>query len=270
MTTKQTTTEQIEALEHKLAATDEKARTSTQAERDKLEALRSQLAAENAAEHQRLTQHRRAWAEYYLATQRQDEETAARQNVTAARRAFEAELAQAPWVVALMDWQRALNEQVAVSERTAYAHQLAGHAATVPASAPNVLPMLDGEVSFTPLGRMLHYLAERVEHPNVAAEVDALPTPEATSVSKDEPLAYLARTGARLDVTKHTDDEGNVRTMHRNLTTGEWVKVGPDGSTHASWQEAKATGQPTNPIDGRQFGSEYDDRLGKFVKKRVA
>ena len=80
--------------------------------------------------------------------------------VTAARREFERVLAEQPWVRAMLDWQGALAEQQAVRERGHHARAVLGLPSTVVSGPANVLPMLDGRVDFTPLGRVLHYLAD--------------------------------------------------------------------------------------------------------------
>ena len=267
-----TTQAKIETLQTKIASAEDKARTSTQADRDKLAELQAQHEREQAAERQRLVEHREAWAHHYLARERQQAEAEARKNVTQARREFEAELAQAPWVVALLNWQRALNEQAAVMQRTAYAQSLTGQSPAPVAGASNVLPMMDSEVAFTPIGRVLHYLADSVEQVDVQAEIDALPAVDgAAEIDKNaDPLAYLARTGTRLDATEHTTVEGESVTMHRNPLTGEWVKTSKDGTViAASWKQAKAEGRPNAPIDGSQHGSRLDTETGKFTKVRL-
>ena len=57
----------------------------------------------------------------------------------------------------------------------------------------------------------------------------------ATGVTKDHPLAYLARTGDRLDVTRHETKDG-PKVKHTNVLTDEWVITDPAGTVLAvSW-----------------------------------
>lgn len=283
MTTKtQTTTEAAEALAAQIAATEAEAAQATQADRDHLAELRAQAHAEEAAEADRQATRRQAWARQYLRTQHTAEAAEARKAVTAARREFERALADAPWVQALMDWQAALNAQHATERRAAHARTLLGQSTSTTGDAANVLPMLDGEVKFGPIGRALHNLAEAVEAADPAAEVDALaahaggkgdPLADALDAAPADrhadPLAHLARNGARLEVTHHVVDDHEV-VMHRNPLSGEWVKTDAGGSVLAtSWATAKAQGKPSNPVDGREHGSQYDADAGKFRPTRL-
>lgn len=277
-----TTAEQITELQKKITAAEQKAQTSTEADRARLEQLHKQAADEATAEQARRAARRQAWARHYLETEHTEQAGQARKDVTAARREFEAVLAEQPWVQALLSWQAALNAQHAATSRAAHARALLGQPVVGSGETPSVLPMLDSEVSFMPIGRVLHYLAANVPEADPAAEVDTLaahpggdgdPLAEAVTdepVSKDDPLAYLARNGARLDVTRYPTDDGTV-VMHRNPLSDEWVTTDEGGTVKAtSWQTAEAEGRTSNPIDGREFGSAFDAEHGKFVKTRTA
>ena len=130
---------------------------------------------------------------------------------------------------------------------------------------------------------MLHRLAASADETDVPAEVEQLaavsdgtpgdPLAEAIAsnpLDKSNPLAWLARNGIRLDVTRHTTEDGATTVMHRNPRAGEWVKTDDKGNIlGTSWTTAETEGRPTNPIDGRQFGSVLDTERNVFTKQRV-
>lgn len=244
-----TTTEQITELQDKITTAEQQARAATEEDRERLAELRRRAEAEEHAEGQRRAARRRAWAAHYLEHEHAAAEQAAGPAVTAARREFERVLAEQPWVRAMLDWQGALAEQQAVRERGHHARAVLGLPSTVVSGPANVLPMLDGRVDFTPLGRVLHYLAEartqestdpEVEVDELVAHADGKGDPlaaavTATGVTKDHPLAYLARTGDRLDVTRHETKDG-PKVKHTNVLTDEWVITDPAGTVLAvSW-----------------------------------
>lgn len=278
-----TTTEQLTEVQQKIAQAEAQAQEATEADRERLAQLQAQAAAEAHEEDARQAGRRQAWARHYLATEHTAEAGQARKDATAARREFEKVLAAQPWVAALLDWQEALNAQHAATRRAEHARRLLGQPVTATPDAPNVLPMLDGEVRFTPIGRVLHFLAEQLDKAEPSAEVDALaahadgkgdPLAEAlTAVPVDrdaDPLAHLARNGARLDVNRHDTDNGEV-IVHRNPQSGEWVQTDAGGTVLAtSWTTAKAENRPSNPIDGREHGTEFDPEAGKFAQVRRA
>lgn len=277
-----TTQQQITELQNKINAAQTEATVSTEADRARLEELQEQAAKDAASENQRRAARRIAWARHYLeGGEHSRQASQARRNVTTTRQEFETILAEQPWVKALLGWQAAINEEHAVRRRMTHARNLLGVPATEPTPAVNVLPMRDSEVSFTPLGRVLHYLAEDVEQADPDSEVNDLaaategdsdPLAEAiaaTGITESDPLAYLARDGSQLDLARHETDKG-LMTMHRNPNTDEWVMTDAAGRVKStSWQQAKAAGAPSNPIDGRQFGSILDPESNTFVKTRV-
>lgn len=275
------TADKITEVQQRIIAAETDTAAATEADRAALADLERQAAAEAAAENTRRAARRIAWARHYLQADHTREAAEARQATTTARREFERVLSEQPWVRALLDWQAALNNAHDVTMRAAHARRLTGLPATEPNPAANVLPMLNSEVAFTPIGRVLHYLAEGLERADVDAEVDALAAaPDAdgdpltdlvddAGTTKAEPLAWVARDGSRLDVTQNNTEQGPV-TMHRNPNTNEWVMTDAAGRvTATSWTTAAAQGRTSNPIDGSEFGSVLDPETGKFVKQRV-
>ena len=119
------TAEQITELSAKIHAAEQKAASSTETDRARLAELERQAGAEAEAEQHRRATRRQAWARHYLQSgDHQAAEAQARQDVTAARRAFEQTIAAEPWVVALIGWQAAVNAQHAVTRRGEYAREI--------------------------------------------------------------------------------------------------------------------------------------------------
>ncbi|GAA3667195.1 hypothetical protein FB459_1276 [Yimella lutea] len=275
------TADQITEVRNRIATAESDTAASTEADRAKLADLERQAQAEAEAENTRRAARRLAWARHYLQTRHTAEAGDARKATTAARREFERVLAAQPWVTAMLEWQGAIDAEHAVALRAVHARRLTGTPATEPTPPANVLPMSNSEVSFTPIGRVLHYLADSLNDYDAAAEVDTLAAATegdadplaaaltATGTTKADPLAWIARDGSRLDVVQHHTDDG-PQTMHRNPNTDEWVMTDQTGRvTATSWTTAAAQGRTSNPIDGSEFGSVLDPETGKFVKQRV-
>lgn len=238
------TTETIARLREKITTAESKTAAELEADRAKLAALEAEHeAAERAAqaaEAERIAARRVRWAEHYLAAEHDAETIATRKAERAARAAAVVALADAPWVRALVAWQEARDEAGAVLARYNYARRLTGQSTKPTPLRAEVLDRREGRVDLDNLGALIREaVLTTAAEPKPLAAVRAL-------VDSDEelpgtstpagPVARLRRGGDTVESTEHDTDAGPV-TMHRNLTTGAWVKTDQHGTILATSED---------------------------------
>lgn len=238
-------------LAQKISDAERKAAAALEADRARLAELRAAQDAEQAAEKARQERRARAWAVRYLEHEHDADKAATARAEKDAARAFRDALAAQPWVAALVEWQAAKDRAHAVSVRYNYARRALGQAGTVEASAAEVLPRLDGEVSLAPLAAALYAAVQAADEPDALTDVRALiAADDATHPLEDEPepdpnadpLAWLRRHGARVESVTHEDENGRTIVMHRSLSQpDEWVSTDPAGQVLDTSHRHQAT-----------------------------